>query len=474
MLKIVLILMIKNESAILRRCINSLIDFIDAFCITDTGSLDDTVDIALDIIKNSDKPGKVCKTIFQDFGTTRTESFDFAKEFVKTLGWNLDTTFGILLDADMVLKISKEFEKSILADYDELKIIQSQAGLDYNNTRFIRMSLDWKCIGSTHEYWQASEKARVAILTTKKIWIDDISDGGCKSDKFERDIRLLTADLEKAREREDMITITRSLFYLAQSYFCINDIPNAIKNFKERIDLGGWIEEVWYSALTVGNCYIKVGEIDEAIKWYHKSYEIDNTRSEPLLVLSDIYSSKGEISEAMKYIEMGIDIKRNPKNIIFTSVAVYEYGFLLSKFNLLLKIPTTTKRLVLKTGLELIAKLPKTRMNECQYIIKVINDLSTTLDFIAVPFREDNLEGLDYFIEPCLERVGSLSLEKIGSSFIFVDYGTTRRYSYPFIFLKTPHICRKFYRDIDGCLTFIIQTLESSCILKLISDPELN
>jgi hypothetical protein len=474
MLKIVLILMIKNESLIMRRCIESVINFVDAFCITDTGSVDNTVDIALDIIKNSEKPGKLCQTIFRDFGTTRSESFNFSKEFIKELGWDLSNTFAILLDADMVLKIREDFEKSIVADYDECKIIQTQWGLEYNNTRFIRMSLDWKCIGSTHEYWQASQKTKIAILTSKKIWIDDISDGGCKTDKFERDIRLLIGDLEKAREKQDMINTSRSLFYLARSYYCIDDTTNAIKYFKERIDLGGWIEEVWHSYLSIAICYLKLNEIDEATKWYHKTWDIDNTRSEPLLALADIYSNKQKNEEAMKYIEMGIDIKHNPRHIIFTNVDAHNYEFLISKFKVMLKIPTTTKRVVLKTGLELLCKLPKVRLREFEYVIKVINDLSSPLDFISVPFQ-DTLKGVDYFIEPCLDRVDNiLSLEKIGSSFIFVEYGSTKRYSYPFIFLKTPHICRKFYRDIDGCLTFIIQTRESVCMLKLINDPELN
>ena len=463
--------MIKNESRILRRCIDSVINFVDSFCITDTGSLDDTVDVALDIIKNSEKPGKLCKTIFQDFGTTRSESFVFSKEFVKELGWDLHNTFGILLDADMILKISENFEKSMLENYDECKIIQTQSGLDYNNTRFIRMSLDWKCYGSTHEYWQSSEKANIAILISKKIWIDDISDGGCKSDKYERDIRLLTRDLAKATEKDDIQNKSRSLFYLAQSYFCVNDMENAIKYFKERIELEGWIEEVWYSNLSIANAYLKLDNIDESIKWYHKTWNIDNSRSEPLLVLSDIYSKKEENTEAMKYIEMGINIKRNPKNIIFTNDNVYKYGFLIAKFGLMLKIPTTTKRDVLETAIKLLSKLQK--KIEFEYIIKVINDLSTPLDFTTSVY-EDNLSTIDYFIQPCLDRVNNvLSLEKIGSCFIFVEYGNTKRYSLPFIFIKDPCVCRKFYRDTDGCLAFIIQTRESLNIFKLKNDPEL-
>jgi len=475
MLKIVLILMIKNESKILRRCIESVFDFVDAFCITDTGSTDNTHDIALDIIKESSKPGKLCKTIFQDFGTTRSESFIFTRDFVKDLGWDLTNCFGLLLDADMVLKFRKDFDINMLGEYDEYKIIQTQAGFDYNNTRFIRMSLDWKCFGSTHEFWQSDKKSKVAILTSKKVWIDDISDGGCKSDKYERDIRFLNNDLENARKNDDTEMIKRSIFYLGQSYLCIKDLLNAIKYFKLRVELEGWIEEVWYAALCISNCYSMLDDIEESIVWCNKTYDIDRTRSEPLLLLADLYSKKGENEEAMKYIEIGLEIKLNPKNIIFTNKAVYEYSFILSKFIIILRIPTTTKKSVLETAMKLLSKLPTNNAYR-DYVVKVINDLSSPLKFESNIFNDD-IKGLDYFIEPSLERVktleGFLSLEKIGSSYVFIEYGNTKKYSLPFIFLSTPCICRKFYRDTDNLLTFIIQTRDSMHILKLKEEPEL-
>jgi hypothetical protein len=183
-----------------------------------------------------------------------------------------------------------------------------------------------------------------------------------------------------------------------------------------------------------------------------------------------------EIQEAMKYIEMGIDIKRNIKNVIFTNNVVYDYGFLVAKFNLMIRIPTTSKKDVLKTGIKLLDKLPKT-LDIFDFIIKVINDLSSPLPSIKFQ-REVESEGLDYFIEPCLDKVetpnGILSLEKMGSSSIFVEYGKNKRYSLPFIFMDKPCVCKKFYRDENGYLSFILQTRESISEFKLMDEPELN
>ena len=45
-MKLALILMIKNESKILQRCLEAVENVADCFCILDTGSTDNTVEIA--------------------------------------------------------------------------------------------------------------------------------------------------------------------------------------------------------------------------------------------------------------------------------------------------------------------------------------------------------------------------------------------------------------------------------------------
>ena len=236
MSKIVLILMIKNESKIIRRCIDTVIDFVDAFCITDTGSTDNTLEIIDDIIKTSSKPGKRYSTTFDNFGFTRTESFTFTKEFVQELGWDLGTTFGLLLDADMVLMVEDNFNKDMIGEFDEYKILQTYCNVDYQNTRFVRMSLDWKCVGCTHEFWVANDNTKIGVLTTKKLWINDISDGGCKTDKYDRDIILLNLQLERAEKVQDVVLFSRALFYLGQTYMCKNEYQRGLEYYKKRLD----------------------------------------------------------------------------------------------------------------------------------------------------------------------------------------------------------------------------------------------
>jgi glycosyltransferase involved in cell wall biosynthesis len=89
-MKLVLILMVKNESKIIERCMKAVDGIVDAFCITDTGSTDNTVDIASAFLK--DRVGIVAHADWKNFGHNRTISFEVARDFVKKLGWDLKDT----------------------------------------------------------------------------------------------------------------------------------------------------------------------------------------------------------------------------------------------------------------------------------------------------------------------------------------------------------------------------------------------
>ena len=58
---------------------------------------------------------------------------------------------------------------------------------------------------------------------------------GCKEDKFERDIRLLTKGIEEEPNNG------RYYFYLAQSYKDTNKYELAIENYKKRIEKRIWM-----------------------------------------------------------------------------------------------------------------------------------------------------------------------------------------------------------------------------------------
>jgi len=70
--KLCLNMIVKNESRIIRRLMESVISVIDSYCICDTGSTDDTIAIIRDYMTAAGKTGEVYSEPFKNFGYNRT------------------------------------------------------------------------------------------------------------------------------------------------------------------------------------------------------------------------------------------------------------------------------------------------------------------------------------------------------------------------------------------------------------------
>ena len=104
MTKIVLSLMVKNESKIIERCLRSALPHVDAVLICDTGSTDKTIQIARAHLGLEMKPFTIEEAQWQDFGHNRTLTLEATRFLVKQVQWILEDTFCLVLDADMELK----------------------------------------------------------------------------------------------------------------------------------------------------------------------------------------------------------------------------------------------------------------------------------------------------------------------------------------------------------------------------------
>jgi glycosyltransferase involved in cell wall biosynthesis len=313
-MKLVLILMIKNESKILRRCLQAIENVVDAFCILDTGSTDNTVEIANEFL--STHTGCVNVELWKNFGYNRTVSFQKAQEYVRdTLKWNLNETYGLLLDADMVFVPGKLKEQNLTAS--GYRIIQMNGSLEYYNCRLVRLDFPWKCIGVTHEYWDGQTEN----LTKDICFIDDRNDGGCKHDKFERDCKLLEEGLEQEPQN------VRYMFYLAQTYKCLGRYRDSIRMYKKRIHAGGWHEEVWYSHYMIGECWKNLGNIGKFEYWMQLAYMFRKQRVESIYKLAEHYRIHGDHYKAYHYVKLGRSVPFPKDDVLFIEGDVYRGKF---------------------------------------------------------------------------------------------------------------------------------------------------
>ena len=310
-MRFVLILMIRNEQKILLRCLEAVADLVDAYCICDTGSTDASCETASGFLKTHD--GCLTTEVWKDFGYNRTISFKNAQSYLKTTGWDLSTTYGLLLDADMLFV--KGNLKTTELVHEGYTIIQKAGGLEYPNTRLVRMDYNWTCRGVTHEYWDGPTKS----LLDTTCYIDDRNDGGCKTDKFERDVRLLEQGLIDEPDNG------RYMFYLAQTYNGIGKLKECIAMYKKRIAIGGWEEELWYSHYMIGKSWLALKNIPKFEAWMLKAYERRPTRPEPIYQLAKYFREHSQHYKAYHYTKIGLAIPPST-DALFVETDVYK-GF---------------------------------------------------------------------------------------------------------------------------------------------------
>lgn len=318
--KFVLILMIKNEEKILLRCLESIKDVVDAYCICDTGSTDSSREIAAEFLKTHD--GCLTSEHWKDFGTNRTASFVNAQNYLKKTGWDLKNTYGLLLDADMVF-VPLQLKSTELVN-EGYTVIQKAGNLEYPNTRLVRMDYDWKCRGVTHEYWDGPTQH----LPIETCFIDDRNDGGCKADKFERDARLLEQGLKDEPENG------RYMFYLAQTYNGLGRLKECIEMYKKRIAIGGWEEELWYSHYMIGKSWLALKNIPKFEQWMLKAYERRPSRLEPIYQLAKYFREHSQHHKAYHYTQLGLSAPMTSDALfvekdVYTGLFNYEATILL-------------------------------------------------------------------------------------------------------------------------------------------------
>ena len=308
-MKIVLILMIRNEERILKRCLEAVEPVVDAFAICDTGSTDKTCEIADEFLNT--RVGCLSKTTWKNFGHNRTLSFVAAQTFVRDqLKWDLKDTYGLLLDADMVF-VPGTLREQVLTEIG-YTMVQCGGDIEYPNCRLVRMDHNWVCRGVTHEYWDGP----TSPLKKSVCHIDDRNDGGCKSDKFERDQRLLEEGL-----RDEPANV-RYMFYLAQTYNSLRNFKDAIAMYKKRIGAGGWEEEVWFSHYMIGNAYRELGNLPKFEEWMLRAYERRPSRAEPVYALTKYFRENAQHYKAYHYAKLGRGIPPSTDSL-FVEVNVY-------------------------------------------------------------------------------------------------------------------------------------------------------
>lgn len=314
--RICLNMIVKNESKIIKRLLDSVICIVDTYCICDTGSTDNTPDIIKKYFQDKKIQGKIIHEPFRDFGYNRSFALKACSDVL--------AEYILLLDADMVFWKKTDISlKKVLKDTnnDAYYIFQGTDTYYYKNIRIVRNNHGFEYWGVTHEYIKHPKNSSIHQLEKSIVFIKDIGDGGAKTDKFLRDIRLLEKGLEELPNND------RYLFYLANSYKDANQLEKAIETFQKRIDVGGWIEEIWHSYYSMGSCWKRLGNMNNAIISWMNGFQAYPNRIENLFEIIEHYryEGKNQLSYFFYCLANRMRKEHPEREYLFMQKDIYDY-----------------------------------------------------------------------------------------------------------------------------------------------------
>jgi hypothetical protein len=312
--KLCLSMIVKNEAAVIRRCLGAVLPLIDYWVIVDTGSEDGTQEAIKEFMRSV--PGELHERPWVDFGHNRTEALELAKPHAEYI---------LVIDADDTLVIDPSFVMPKLAK-DSYSVIIEHPPYSYHRTQLLRNSSGWRFAGVTHEIpVRDAPIATGELLSGIRIRRGDDGARRKQPDVFRREAAFLESALLTEKDR---FLLARYRFYLAQSYRDCGEIHKAIENYLIRASLGFWDEEIFVSLLEAAKLQGQLGHsIDEVLTTLGKAADACPRRAEALHAASRLCRLHNRFAQGYEFARRGMNIPL-PDGGLFVEAWVYEYGLL--------------------------------------------------------------------------------------------------------------------------------------------------
>lgn len=308
-IEISLCLIVKNEEAVLKRCLDSAKDFVDEIIVVDTGSTDKTKEIA---------------SMFTDkvFDFKWINDFSAARNFAFS---KATKDYQMWLDADDVvpeksIQLINQLKSNLSSSVDIVTMNYLYAFdkndnpiLSFKRERLLKRSKNYQWIDPVHE----------CIPLVGNVYNTEIEIWHRKSKLEVQSTRNI--DIFNNLESSGKLLSPRQMYYFARELRDHKDVERSMFYYEKFLETGlGWSEDIINSCFELAIAYKITGQKEKILPILFKSFEYDIPRPEICCEIGYYFKYLKKYKEAFKWFDLATCLPKS-ENIGFSTSDYLEY-----------------------------------------------------------------------------------------------------------------------------------------------------
>ncbi len=298
-----LCMIVKNEEAVLDRCLQCVQHIVDEIIIVDTGSIDRTVEIA------KKYTNKIYHFIWQnDFATAR--NFSFSKATADYILW-LDADDILLPEEQAKLLLLKEgFNGQVdcyFLKYDMNIADENQGSFYFYRERIVKNNQNFFWQGVVHEF---------LVIYGNIMQLDITITHQKNTQNLKPNYRNLLCYCQKFAKTGT--ASARDIYYFARELIDNKLYSLAISFLKYFLTLkSGWKEDKICACLLLSNAYLEVHAEKKALNALYKSFAYTSFRPEICCAIGNIFLNNLQYNNAIFWYNLAISSENEGKKSVF-------------------------------------------------------------------------------------------------------------------------------------------------------------
>ena len=302
-------MIVRNEEKHLARCLDCVAKLVDEIIIVDTGSTDQTVEIA------SKYTSKVYSHPWiDDFSDAR--NYSFSKASMEYCMW---------MDADDILEKTEtenflQLKRSLTPDTDIVMMKYHTAfdasgnpSFSYFRERWIKNSAEHRWVGAVHEVIPLKGKVIYSDIPIchKKIGTGDPN----------RNLKIYQKQLAAGKSLDP-----RHQYYYGRELYYHQQYEEAVSVFQQFLSLpDGWMENKIEACSICADCYYKLNQENSALLTLLRSLSFDLPRAELCCQIGKHFLGQGNYHTAIHWYKTALNAEKNEYSGGFILPDCYDY-----------------------------------------------------------------------------------------------------------------------------------------------------